>query len=86
MLDDYGVSMNQEQVTKSQFKAKALEYFRKIEASGEPVVITDRGEPTIVIRRYRSDSRTPLERLRGSVLEFKNPTEPVAEEDWEALA
>ena len=72
-------------MTKSQFKAKALEYMRQVEASGEPVVITDRGEPTIEIRRYRSDERTPLDRLRGSVLEFRNPTEPVGEEDWEAL-
>ena len=58
---------------------------RQVEASGEPVVITDRGEPTIEIRRYRSDKRTPLDRLRGSVLEFRNPTESVGEEDWETL-
>ncbi len=83
--NDYGMSMNQEQVTKSQFKAKALEYFRKVETSGESLVVTDRGQPTVEIRRYRSDKRSPLERLRGSILEFKNPTEPVAEDDWEAL-
>ncbi|WP_098418742.1 type II toxin-antitoxin system Phd/YefM family antitoxin [Marinobacter sp. LV10MA510-1] len=77
--------MNQEHVTKSQFKAKALEYFRKIETSGGSLVITDRGQPTVEIRRYRNDQRSPLERLRGSVLEFRNPTEPVAEDDWEAL-
>jgi len=83
--NDYGVTMNHEHVTKSQFKAKALEYMRQVETSGESVVITDRGQPTIEIRRYRSDQRSPLERLRGSVLEYKNPTEPVAEDDWEAL-
>jgi len=78
--------MNHEHVTKSQFKAKALEYMRQVETSGESVVITDRGQPTVEIRRYRSDQRSPLERLRGSVLEYKNPTEPVAEDDWEVLA
>jgi antitoxin (DNA-binding transcriptional repressor) of toxin-antitoxin stability system len=83
---DGGVKMNQEHVTKSQFKARALEYFRKIEASGKPIVITDRGRPTIEIRRYRSDQRSPLERLRGSVVEFRVPTAPVGEEEWEALA
>jgi len=83
--NDYGVTMNHEHVTKSQFKAKALEYMRQVETSGESVVITDRGQPTVEIRRYRSDQRSPLERLRGSVLEYKNPTEPVAEDDWEAL-
>jgi antitoxin (DNA-binding transcriptional repressor) of toxin-antitoxin stability system len=83
--NDYGERMNQEHVTKSQFKAKALEYFRKVETSGESVVITDRGEPTVEVRRYRSDKRSPLERLRGSVIEFREPTGPVGEEDWEAL-
>lgn len=83
--NDYGVTMNHEHVTKSQFKAKALEYMRQVETSGESVVITDRGQPTVEIRRYRSDQRSPLERLRGSVLEYKNPTEPVAEDDWEVL-
>lgn len=73
--------MNQEHITKSQFKVKILEYFRKVETTGESVVVTDRGEPRIVVRRYRSDRRTPLERLRGSVLEYKNPTEPVDEDD-----
>ena len=78
--------MNTEQITKSQFKARALEYFRKVETSGESLVVTDRGQPTVEIRRYRSDQRSPLERLRGSVLEFRNPTDPVAEDDWEALS
>ena len=78
--------MNQEHVTKSQFKARALEYMRQVETSGESVVITDRGQPTVEIRRYRSDQRSPLEKLRGSVVEFEAPTEPVAEDDWEAAS
>lgn len=78
--------MQQEHVTKSQFKAKALEYFRQVETSGETVVVTDRGHPTIEIRRYRTDQRSPLEKLRGSVVEYKAPTEPVAEDDWEAIS
>lgn len=80
-----GADMNQDLITKSQFKAKALEYFRQVEASGHPVVITDRGQPTVEIRRYRSDQRSALERLKGSVVEFKSPTEPVALDDWEVL-
>lgn len=78
-------AMSQQRITKSEFKAKALEYFRKVEASGESVIVTDHGQPTIEVRRYRQDERTPLERLRGSVLEYKKPTAPVAEEDWESL-
>jgi antitoxin (DNA-binding transcriptional repressor) of toxin-antitoxin stability system len=78
--------MEQEQVTKSQFKAKALEYFRQVETSGRVMVITDRGQPTVEIRRYRSDPRSPQEKLRGSVVEFTDPTQPVAEDDWKVLS
>lgn len=77
--------MSQEHVTKSQFKARALEYFRQIETSGGSIVITDRGQPTVEVRRYRSDQRAPLEILRGSVVEYKKPTEPVADDDWAAV-
>lgn len=77
--------MNIKEVSKSQFKAQALEYFRRVEATGEPVVVTDKGEPTVKIRPYRADKRTPLERLRGSVVEFQEPMEPVSVDDWEAL-
>ncbi|MCP5460090.1 MAG: type II toxin-antitoxin system Phd/YefM family antitoxin [Gammaproteobacteria bacterium] len=78
--------MYQEAVSKSQFKAKALELLRRVEASGEPIIVTDNGQPVVEVRRYRADNRTPLERLRGSVVEFKAPTEPVADGDWEVLA
>lgn len=65
------------QVSKSQFKARALELFRQVEVSGEPVIVTDKGRPVIEVRRYRTDHRSPLERLRGSVLELVDPFEPV---------
>jgi len=72
-------------VSKSQFKAKALEFFRQVEASGEPVVITDHGQPKLEVRPYKPLTHHPLEVLRGSVLRYESPTEPVAEDDWEAL-
>lgn len=72
------------QVSKSKFKAKALEYFRQVETSGEPIIVTDHGQPTLEIRRYESVGRDPLELLRGSVLRYDRPTDPVAEDDWEA--
>lgn len=78
--------MHSHEVSKSQFKAKALEFFRQVEASGEPVIVTDKGRPTIEVRRYKADKRSPLERLRGSVIELDAPFEPVGEEDWEALS
>lgn len=73
------------QVSKSQFKAKALEFFRQVEASGESVVVTDHGQPKLEVRPYKPHARSPLEMLRGSVLRYDNPLEPVGEDDWEAL-
>lgn len=73
--------MAQEHATKSQFKAHTLEYLRQVEATGETVVITDRGQPTVEVRRHRADQRSPLEKLRRSVVEFKDPTSPVSEAD-----
>ena len=77
-----------QQVSKSRFKAQALELFRQVEASGEPLVITDHGRPTLEVRLYRPvrPAANPLEELRGSVLRFDNPFAPVGENDWEALA
>ncbi|MBE0694905.1 MAG: type II toxin-antitoxin system Phd/YefM family antitoxin [Aquamicrobium sp.] len=72
-------------VSKSQFKAKALELMRQVEASGEPLVITDHGKPSLEIRKLETDKSDPFERLRGTVLRYDDPFEPVGVEDWEAL-
>jgi prevent-host-death family protein len=72
-------------ISKSKFKAKALEYFRQVETTGEPLVITDHGKPALEIRKIAKDDRDPLEILRGSVLRYDDPFEPVGVEDWEAL-
>ena len=73
------------QVSKSQFKAKALELFRQVEATGEPVIITDHGQPKLEVRAYTPVERNPLETLRGSVLQYHVPLAPVAEDDWDVL-
>lgn len=72
------------QVSKSQFKAKALEFFRQVELTGEPVVVTDHGQPKLEVRPYQPLTRDPLDVLRGSVLRYDHPTAPVGEDDWEA--
>jgi len=76
--------MDDQAVSKSQFKAKALEYFRRVETSGQSVVVTDHGRPTLEIRRYRGVDRNPLDVLRASVVRYDNATDPVAEQEWEA--
>ena len=40
------------EVPKSQLKARALALFRQIEATSEPVVITEHGRPTLEVRPY----------------------------------
>ena len=72
------------QVSKSQFKAKALEYFRQVEADGASIVVTDHGEATIEVRRYRAPKRDPLALLRGTAAAYSQPTEPVDADAWDA--
>ena len=75
-----------EHVSKSKFKAKALEYFRQVETSGEPLIITDHGKPSLEIRPVAADKRDPFEILKGSVLWYDRPFDPAVDEDeWEAL-
>ena len=72
-------------VSKSQFKPRALEYFREVEKTGGELIITDRGRPVLKIVPYLEEPEAWLKPLRGSVLSYKDPTEPVGVEDWGAL-
>jgi antitoxin (DNA-binding transcriptional repressor) of toxin-antitoxin stability system len=77
--------MPQQLVSKSQFKAKALEFFRAVETTGEPIIITDRGQPTLELCRHRKEETSPLDKLSGTLLYYDRPMDPVGEDDWEAL-
>jgi antitoxin (DNA-binding transcriptional repressor) of toxin-antitoxin stability system len=75
-------------VSKSRFKPRALEYFRQIEETRQALTITDRGKPVLRIEPIEeapSSEAEILEKLRGSVLGYDDPFEPVGIEDWEAL-
>jgi antitoxin (DNA-binding transcriptional repressor) of toxin-antitoxin stability system len=76
--------MPNRRVSKSEFKAKASECFRLVESSGQSLIVTDRGRPTLELRPYQADARDPLELLRGSMLRYDNPMDPVGEDDWVA--
>lgn len=73
-------------VSKSKFKPRALEYFRQVEQSREEIIITDHGKPVLKVIPFAGDPEGDLEALRGTVLRYDDPTEPVALEDWEALS
>jgi prevent-host-death family protein len=72
-------------VPKGKFKAHALDYFRQVERTGRELVITDRGRPVLRLLPYRFDPEDCLRELRGTVVRYDQPTEPVDADSWEAL-
>lgn len=72
-------------VSKAQFKAQLLEYLRKVEKDKEPLIVTHAGKPVVKVTPYVEDSKEILKSLRGTVLRYDKPNEPVGLEDWEAL-
>jgi antitoxin (DNA-binding transcriptional repressor) of toxin-antitoxin stability system len=72
-----------EQISKTEFKAHALEVLREIEQSGQSRIITDHGKPTIEIRKLRQRRMNPLEVLKGTVLKYDAFDEPVGADNWQ---
>jgi prevent-host-death family protein len=72
-------------LSKAQFKPQALRFLREVEEEGTEIVITDHGRRVARIVPYQKDHQHLLAQLRGSVLEYVGPTEPVADSDWEAV-
>lgn len=69
-------------VTKSAFKPKAFAYLRRVE-QGEQVCITDRGRPVVDILPHQTEDANALAELRGLVLKYERPLDPV-DVAWEA--
>ncbi len=74
------------EISKSRFKAHALEIFRHVEMTGEPVIVTDHGTPSLIVRKYEVQIVNVRDMLKGSILRYDSPLEPVGLEDWEGLA
>jgi antitoxin (DNA-binding transcriptional repressor) of toxin-antitoxin stability system len=71
-------------MSKSKLKARMLDVFRTIERTGESVVVTDRGRPTLRIEPIHKKRRVEdvFGHLRGKVSFIGDPDEPTTEE-WE---
>ncbi|HEY6562710.1 MAG TPA: type II toxin-antitoxin system prevent-host-death family antitoxin [Polyangiaceae bacterium] len=69
-------------VSKSALKAKMLEYFRRVEESGEELVVTDNNEPVlrIVPIRKRVPAATLFADVRGRVVYHEDPVLPTTDE------
>ncbi len=72
-----------ERISKSDFKTNTLKILRAIEQSGQPIVITDHGKPTLEIRKLRQQTADPLDVLKGTVIKFDDAIAAVASNDWE---
>lgn len=75
-------------ISKSELKPKLLNYLRKVESDQTTITITDRGRPVAQLIPYQkkeNKKEDPMEWLKGSVLKYEDPFEPVGLEDWELL-
>jgi len=70
------------QVSKGVLKAKMLEYFRRIEESGEELIVTDNNQPVlkIVPIRKRRPAHEVFADVRGRVVYHGDILEPTASE------
>lgn len=71
-------------VSKSALKPKLLDYLRKVERDKQYIVVTDRNRPVARIVPYTDDGRDIFKELKGSVLSYDSPLDPVGEDDWES--
>jgi antitoxin (DNA-binding transcriptional repressor) of toxin-antitoxin stability system len=72
-------------ISKSQFKPRALKYFRDIQESGQELIITDHAKPVLKISPIKDEPIDVLRELRNSVIRYEDPLEPVAQYDWEVI-
>lgn len=77
--------MVQTVISKSQFKPQVLEYLRMVEQLKEPLTITHNGKPVVQVVPYKKKVRDARAILRGSVISYTSPNEPVGLDHWEAL-
>ena len=79
---DPGHNSGMETVSKSALKAKMLEYFRRVEETGQELVVTDNNEPVlrIVAIRKRVPMATVFADVRGRVMYHEDPLAPTSDE------
>jgi len=74
-------------ISKSKLKANMLRIFRKIEASGEDLIVTDRGKPTLIIRpvKQKRSADDVFGPYRGKMKILEEDINSPTTEDWEVL-
>lgn len=77
-----------EHIPKSKFRPRALEYLRQVQETRKGLIVTDRGRPVLKIspcERTPGPKAARLNRLRGTLIRYDDPFEPVGVEDWDIL-
>jgi antitoxin (DNA-binding transcriptional repressor) of toxin-antitoxin stability system len=71
-------------ISKSKLKAKMLEVFRQLEASGEELIVTDQGKPVLKITPIRPKSTVAqvFGDLQGQITYREDINTPTASE-WD---
>jgi prevent-host-death family protein len=71
-----------ETVSKSELKARMLEYFRRVEKTGEELVVTSHGKPVARVVPYRQKVSVAelFKDLRGKVVYRADILEPTTDE------
>lgn len=84
---DYGCEWGVKTISKGKLKPKMLEYFREVEATGEPLIVTDHGREVLEIRPVMSESNKKSD--SDVLAEYRAsgpPPKQVSEEDLLAPA
>ena len=78
--------MQLQHISKSKFKASALNYMRLVESHKTPLIITHFGKPVIKIEPYSPPvDNDPYAFFKDSVLQYVRPNDPVDPQEWGAL-
>ncbi len=77
--------MKQMTISKSKLKPRILEILRDVERTRKELIITDHGRPVLKILPYSPKPSEALKALRGSVVKYIDPTDPV-EASWDSLS
>jgi prevent-host-death family protein len=70
------------EVSKSALKGKMLEYFRRVEETGEELIVTDNGRPVVKVVpiRARASAADVFGDVRGRVVYHEDVLAPTTDE------
>ncbi len=88
MVDDHSTILRMTSVAISKFKAECLALLERVRKTGQPLLVTRRGEPVAQI--LPPPTPKPAEdsafgAMAGTAKELEDIVEPLDSEDWEVL-